>query len=78
MQLHIYITAIITSLFMKIFMGLKIEGYLNIPRLGGLIVAANHVSNWDPIVLGVSAALRRELFFLAKEELFLHNSRYKG
>jgi 1-acyl-sn-glycerol-3-phosphate acyltransferase len=76
MQLHIYITAMITSLFMKIVMGLKIEGYLNIPRRGGLIVAANHVSNWDPIVLGVSTALRRELFFLAKEELFLPNKFY--
>jgi 1-acyl-sn-glycerol-3-phosphate acyltransferase len=33
-----------------------------------LILAANHVSNIDPVVIGMAAA--RELHFLAKEELF--------
>jgi len=33
-----------------------------------VIVAANHISFWDPPLVG--AAMRRESYFLAKEELF--------
>jgi len=35
---------------------------------GGLIVASNHISYYDPPVVG--SAVPRELHFLAKEELF--------
>jgi 1-acyl-sn-glycerol-3-phosphate acyltransferase len=35
---------------------------------GGLIVASNHVSFWDPPLVGSACA--RGLYFLAKEELF--------
>ena len=48
--------------------GWEIRGAENIPRSGGLIVASNHVSLWDPPLVG--AALPREMHFLAKEELF--------
>src|SRR5262249_33220638 len=37
-------------------------------RNGGLIVASNHISFWDPPMVG--ASLPREVHFLAKEELF--------
>jgi len=40
----------------------------NIPRKGGFILASNHLSYLDPIVLGL--ACPRRLFFLAKSELF--------
>jgi 1-acyl-sn-glycerol-3-phosphate acyltransferase len=39
-----------------------------IPREGGLIVASNHISFWDPPLVG--SALPRGPWFLAKEELF--------
>jgi 1-acyl-sn-glycerol-3-phosphate acyltransferase len=39
-----------------------------VPREGGLIVASNHISFWDPPLVGTAAV--RELHFLAKEELF--------
>lgn len=45
-----------------------VDGEAFVPRLGGLLVAANHVSYWDPPVL--AHALGREVHFLAKEELF--------
>jgi len=35
---------------------------------GPQILAANHVSNFDPLIIGMAAA--REVHFLAKEELF--------
>jgi 1-acyl-sn-glycerol-3-phosphate acyltransferase len=39
-----------------------------VPAVGGLIVASNHVSFWDPPLVG--GACPRELHYLAKEELF--------
>lgn len=47
---------------------LQVEGAAKIPATGRLILASNHVSGWDPLVIGVAA--RRELFYLAKKELF--------
>lgn len=46
----------------------EIRGRERVPLTGGLIVAANHGSFWDPPVTATS--LPRETFFLAKEELF--------
>ncbi len=76
MQLHIFISAIIAFWMARLFMGLRVEGHSNIPRRGRLIIAANHISNWDPPILGTSAAMRREVFYLAKEELFRANKFY--
>jgi 1-acyl-sn-glycerol-3-phosphate acyltransferase len=45
-----------------------VKGRDQIPLSGGLIVASNHVSFWDPPLVG--AAIPRESHFLAKEELF--------
>lgn len=46
----------------------EIRGAERAPRSGGLIVASNHISFWDPPLVG--CAFPRELHFLAKEELF--------
>ncbi|HEX3046863.1 MAG TPA: lysophospholipid acyltransferase family protein, partial [Bacillota bacterium] len=46
----------------------RVIGRENVPRLGPVILAANHVSYWDPLVLG--AALPRRIIFLAKANLF--------
>lgn len=51
-----------------LFFGLRISGAARVPRNGALILAANHVSNFDPPVLG--AVFPRRLNFVAKEELF--------
>jgi len=48
--------------------GWKISGADQVPREGGLIVASNHISFWDPPL--VACACPREFHFLAKEELF--------
>lgn len=51
---------------------LKIEsrGSELMPASGGFLLASNHCSNLDPVLLGICA--RRELSFMAKEELFLN------
>lgn len=46
----------------------KIEGLENLPLNKPVVVVSNHVSVWDPIVIGT--ALPRPVNFMAKEELF--------
>ncbi len=46
----------------------EVRGREFIPLEGGLVVASNHISFWDPPLVG--CALPREVHFLAKEELF--------
>jgi 1-acyl-sn-glycerol-3-phosphate acyltransferase len=48
--------------------GWEVKGRERVPRAGGVIVASNHISFWDPPLVG--AAIPRETYFLAKEELF--------
>ncbi|MDF2635556.1 MAG: 1-acyl-sn-glycerol-3-phosphate acyltransferase [Pelosinus sp.] len=43
-------------------------GIENIPMSGGAIIASNHVSLFDPPVIGT--AFTRSIHFMAKEELF--------
>jgi 1-acyl-sn-glycerol-3-phosphate acyltransferase len=46
----------------------RVVGAQNVPPSGGLIVACNHVSNFDPPLLG--AAVPRPVSYMAKKELF--------
>jgi 1-acyl-sn-glycerol-3-phosphate acyltransferase len=48
--------------------GWEVRGREHVPRSGAVIVASNHISFWDPPLVGTAAI--RELHFLAKEELF--------
>ena len=45
-----------------------VSGRENIPQDGGLFICANHISNWDVIVL--ACAVKRPLHYMAKKELF--------
>jgi 1-acyl-sn-glycerol-3-phosphate acyltransferase len=55
-------------IFFRVFNRLRVTGYENVPGTGGVIVAANHVSYLDPLVVG--AALKRRATYMAKEGLF--------
>ena len=55
-------------LLMTVVFRWRVTGRENIPSTGPVIVAANHISNFDPFVVG--AALQRPVHFMAKEELF--------
>lgn len=48
--------------------GWEVRGREHVPKSGAVIVASNHISFWDPPLVGTAAI--RELHFLAKEELF--------
>ena len=49
---------------------LRAEGVENLPQNGGFVLAANHISNFDPWALGIPLWPRRYLRFMAKSELF--------
>ncbi len=44
------------------------SGCESIPDTGPVIIASNHISNWDPVILGLACS--REVYFLAKQGLF--------
>ena len=46
----------------------KVVGRENLPSTGAVIVCSNHISDIDPIILGL--AINRRLNFMAKIELF--------
>jgi len=48
----------------------RARGAENLPRDGGFVLAAGHVSNLDPWALGLHIWPRRSVRFMAKSELF--------
>lgn len=48
----------------------KTEGLDRLPETGAVIIAPNHISNIDPILLGVQLAKRRQIHALGKDSLF--------
>ena len=54
--------------FLKLFMRLEVQGLENFPLDGAVILAANHVNNWD--VFPIQLSLPRPIFFMAKSSLF--------
>ncbi len=59
---------VLVRTYLKLFTGLRVQGLENVPKSGAAVVACNHVSAWDPPVVGV--AIDRKLEFMAKKELF--------
>ena len=55
-------------IFFKIYLSFKVVGRKNIPKDGAFIFVSNHLSYFDPIMLGTS--LHRSLYYMARENLF--------
>ena len=49
---------------------LRWQGVERLPKAGGYVLAANHLSNFDPWLVGMPLFPRRYLRFMAKSELF--------
>ena len=49
---------------------INVTGLENLPKSGGVVIAPNHISEIDPILLGVELAPVRPIRALAKESLF--------
>ena len=66
-SLYWYVRSLLSVIF-RIFLGVKVHGQKWFPKNGRVILAVNHVSGYDPFIVGTFSP--RELHFLAKEELF--------
>jgi len=49
---------------------LEVEGLENIPANGPMIIAGNHDSYWDPVVIGIGAIGLRQIRALSKSSLW--------
>jgi 1-acyl-sn-glycerol-3-phosphate acyltransferase len=67
-SLHYSATRFLLGGFVGALSGWEVHGREHVPKTGALIVASNHISFWDPLLVGTAAM--REQHFLAKEELF--------
>ena len=65
-----FISRAILRVLFKILFRLEVIGAENCPEYGPLILASNHVSFLDPILVGVSVS--RPLNFMARDSLFKH------
>ncbi len=61
------VVAIIRVIVLCIW-GLEVEGAQHVPEMSGAIIAGNHTSWFDPVVLAV--AIKRPIHFMGKAELF--------
>ena len=60
--------ALIITNVIYLFINVVVEGKENIPE-GAFVLAGNHISNWDPIVV-YKAIPERMIRFMAKKEIF--------
>jgi 1-acyl-sn-glycerol-3-phosphate acyltransferase len=54
--------------FFHSYIRLDVIGHENVPKSGGVLLAPNHISYLDPILVGV--ATKRKVYSMAKGELF--------
>ncbi len=58
----------IPLLYFKVFHRIRFYGCENIPDTGPVIIAPNHISYYDPLIVAIG--VRREMEFMAWERLF--------
>jgi 1-acyl-sn-glycerol-3-phosphate acyltransferase len=65
-----YLAGIVTGPPVWLIFRLRASGKEHIPREGGFVLSANHLSNLDPWPLGLPLFPHRQIRFMAKAELF--------
>jgi len=69
MKLSIYAFArSVVNGIMKPIYRMEVIGRENFPKEGGVLLCTNHIHNFDPPIVGITAP--RPIHFMAKEELF--------
>jgi 1-acyl-sn-glycerol-3-phosphate acyltransferase len=63
------IAAVVVKPLMRTWFRIRLEGHEHIPETGPVILASNHRSNMDPVLL--ASAVERPVAFMAKAELFV-------
>jgi 1-acyl-sn-glycerol-3-phosphate acyltransferase len=62
------IAKFIANVIFRLVFFIDVKGKKNIPKEGRIILCFNHISNLDPVILGMS--LPRQIHYMAKKELF--------
>jgi 1-acyl-sn-glycerol-3-phosphate acyltransferase len=68
MRLSYRLFRLFALILYKIFFRVKCTGLENVPMEGGVIIAPNHASFFDPPAIGI--LIKRETVYFAKKELF--------
>jgi 1-acyl-sn-glycerol-3-phosphate acyltransferase len=63
------VAGLVVKPLMRFWFRMRVEGAENVPARGAVILAANHRSNIDPVL--VASAIRRPVTFMSKSELFI-------
>jgi 1-acyl-sn-glycerol-3-phosphate acyltransferase len=63
------VAAVVVKPLMRAWFGIRLEGHEHVPATGPVILASNHRSNMDPVLL--ASAVDRPVAFMAKAELFV-------
>jgi len=63
------LAALVVKPLMRTWFRIRLRGEEHIPEVGPVILASNHRSNMDPVLL--ASAVRRPVAFMAKAELFV-------
>ena len=58
----------ICIVFSKVYLRVKVQGLANIPARGGFVIASNHRSYLDPVVIG--SVCPRRINYMARHDLF--------
>lgn len=67
MSLYTFAKTVVAILFFPLYR-IKVIGKENVPTNGPVIICSNHISNFDPPVVGITSP--RDIYFMAKGELF--------
>jgi cytidylate kinase len=72
-SLLVRMVALVTRIVCRACAWIEFEGLERVPKTGAVILAANHISNADPMMIGAwltPALRRRRIHWLGKQELF--------
>lgn len=67
MRLYFFLRAVLL-VFTHLICRYRVDGLERVPESGPLLIVANHLSWYDPLLLGV--VLRRRVWFFTKSEIF--------
>lgn len=67
MTFYDFAKSVVTGIFKPLY---RVEaiGLEHFPKEGGVLLCANHIHNFDPIIVGIMAP--RPVHYMAKEEIF--------
>jgi 1-acyl-sn-glycerol-3-phosphate acyltransferase len=66
-KFYTFAKSVVNAIFRPLYR-IKAIGAEQFPKEGGVLLCCNHISNFDPIVVGIM--IKRDVYYMAKEELF--------